>query len=119
MYRFLSFYLELVEVLNNMLIKSQAEIKQIDNVSITENSENGTVNGALWNAHRGSMQDWNYEFAHCMEVTVYTGCCHSPSEETLIQLWKAHYPALVALIQQVTSIIPNNRRESWSSLTLN
>ena len=48
------------------------------------------------------MADWNYEFAQCLELTVYTGCCHSPSEDTLLQLWKAHYPALVASIQQVS-----------------
>ncbi len=47
------------------------------------------------------MADWNYESAQCLEITVYTGCCYSPSEETLLQLWKAHSPALFASIQQV------------------
>ena len=69
------------------------------------NTENGTINGALWQPHLGSMADWNYEFAQCLEITVFTGCCHSPSEDTLLELWKAHYPALVASIQQV---IPDN-----------
>ena len=64
-------------------------------------TENGTINGALWQPHLGSMADWNYEYAQCLELTVYTGCCHSPNEETLLQLWKAHYPALVAFMQQV------------------
>ncbi len=62
------------------------------------------------------MADWNYEFAHCLEITVYTGCCHSPSEATLSQLWKAHYSALVAAIKQVHK---DTERNNWRTNLLN
>ena len=47
-------------------------------------------------------QDWMYATTGCMELTVYTDCCHAPNEKDLPAIWKSHEPALLALIKQVS-----------------
>ncbi|XP_070572081.1 carboxypeptidase D-like isoform X2 [Ptychodera flava] len=62
---------------------------------------NGVTNGAAWRSNIGSMQDFNYDFSNCLEISVYTGCCKYPYEDELNTLWKEHRPALIAMIDQV------------------
>lgn len=49
----------------------------------------------------GGMQDYNYVWAQCLELTLEISCCKFPSETQLPGLWEANRPALLAYMQQV------------------
>jgi Zinc carboxypeptidase len=52
-------------------------------------------------AHSGGMQDYNYIFAGCMELTIEISCCKFPSNETeLSTYWIENRDALLSLIAQ-------------------
>lgn len=66
-----------------------------------ERFENGIVNGASWYLVTGSMQDYNYIFHGCMELTLEISCCKFPSNDKLELHWNENKNALVKLITQV------------------
>lgn len=49
----------------------------------------------------GGMQDYNYVWAQCLEITLELSCCKFPPERDLPDLWEANKPALLAYMQQV------------------
>ena len=48
------------------------------------------------------MQDYNYEHAGCMELTLEVGCCKYPPASQLEQLWLDNREALMALLMEGT-----------------
>eukprot|EP00092_Neocalanus_flemingeri_P003992 GFUD01004298.1.p1 GENE.GFUD01004298.1~~GFUD01004298.1.p1 ORF type:complete len:512 (+),score=80.62 GFUD01004298.1:111-1646(+) len=50
--------------------------------------KNGIINGAAWYEVRGSMQDFNYGFTNCMEITLEVSCCKHPHPQELPEFWK-------------------------------
>nr|XP_020443952.1 carboxypeptidase M isoform X2 [Monopterus albus] len=50
---------------------------------------------------QGGMQDYNYVWAQCLELTLEVSCCKFPPEGDLPALWKENRKALLAFIQQV------------------
>ena len=65
-----------------------------------QGSMRGTIRGALLGEKNGTMQDWNYDVHHCMELAIYTGCCPYPHAADLPKLWKDNHAAMV---QDVTT----------------
>ncbi|XP_066525488.1 carboxypeptidase M [Hoplias malabaricus] len=61
----------------------------------------GITNGFGWYPLQGGMQDYNYVWAQCLEITLELSCCKFPPESELPGLWNANKPALLAYIQQV------------------
>eukprot|EP00794_Sanderia_malayensis_P014035 gene14035-15494_t len=70
---------------------------------VNDHFQGGIVNGAKWNTHAGSMQDYSYDNASCIELTIHTGCCKYPSLGELQVHWKDHKKALITFMQKVHS----------------
>lgn len=47
------------------------------------------------------MQDFNYVFAGCMELTIEMSCCKYPEFSEIEKFWNDNKDALVALLGQV------------------
>ncbi|XP_057179792.1 carboxypeptidase M [Triplophysa rosa] len=65
------------------------------------NFANGITNGYQWYPLSGGMQDYNYVWAQCFEITLEISCCKYPQESELHALWEANKPALLAYMKQV------------------
>ncbi|XP_028254506.1 carboxypeptidase M [Parambassis ranga] len=61
----------------------------------------GVTNGYEWYPLAGGMQDYNYVWAQCLELTLEVSCCKFPPADELPVLWTDNRMALLAFIQQV------------------
>ncbi|KAM8971979.1 carboxypeptidase M [Pelodytes ibericus] len=66
-----------------------------------ESFTNGITNGFMWYQVQGGMQDYNYIYAHCLEITIEVSCCKYPNESTLEKYWTDNKNALMAYLKQV------------------
>ncbi|XP_072483774.1 carboxypeptidase M-like [Notamacropus eugenii] len=69
-----------------------------------ENSINfpdGITNGYLWYPLKGGMQDYNYIWAQCFEITLEVSCCKYPPEENLPDFWNKKRDSLISFMKQV------------------
>ncbi|XP_072326236.1 carboxypeptidase M-like [Scyliorhinus torazame] len=60
----------------------------------------GIVNGAAWYPIVGSMQDYNYMWGQCLEVTLEVSCCKYPPVEELQHFWWDNRDALIQYLKQ-------------------
>lgn len=56
--------------------------------SATPAFENGITNGAAWYPLTGGMQDYQYVWYGCMEVTLEISCCKYPPAYELKKYWE-------------------------------
>ncbi|XP_061770356.1 carboxypeptidase M isoform X2 [Nerophis ophidion] len=68
-----------------------------DDVSFAD----GITNGYRWYPLSGGMQDYNYVWAQCLELTLEVSCCKFPPAKQLPALWLDNRKSLLAFIQQV------------------
>ncbi|XP_015239594.1 PREDICTED: carboxypeptidase M [Cyprinodon variegatus] len=61
----------------------------------------GITNGYHWYPLEGGMQDYNYVWAQCLELTLELSCCKFPQVKELPSLWEDNKKALLAYIQQI------------------
>uniref|UniRef100_A0A146ZP65 Carboxypeptidase M n=1 Tax=Fundulus heteroclitus TaxID=8078 RepID=A0A146ZP65_FUNHE len=61
----------------------------------------GITNGYHWYPLEGGMQDYNYVWAQCLELTLELSCCKFPQPNELPALWMDNKKALLAYIQQI------------------
>ncbi|KAH8039985.1 hypothetical protein HPB51_009241 [Rhipicephalus microplus] len=62
---------------------------------------NGTTNGAAWYPLAGGMQDYNYIWEGCMEVTFEISCCKFPHRRELPRFWDDNKQSLLAYLGEV------------------
>jgi len=48
----------------------------------------------------GGMQDYNYIFAGCLELTLEISCCKFPTNQTLLSHWQRNRDALILYLVQ-------------------
>ncbi|XP_060050954.1 carboxypeptidase M [Erinaceus europaeus] len=65
------------------------------------NSRNGIINGYSWYPLKGGMQDYNYIWAQCFEITLELSCCKYPREEKLLFFWNDNKHSLIEYMKQV------------------
>jgi len=56
---------------------------------------NGTTNGAEWYPLKGGMQDYNYVWHGCLDITLELSCCKYPKASELPEFWRQNQKALV------------------------
>ncbi|XP_048013345.1 carboxypeptidase M isoform X1 [Megalobrama amblycephala] len=80
---------------------SHTEMHNGDSCTDLTDFVDGITNGYHWYPLSGGMQDYNYVWAQCLELTLEISCCKFPPEKQLPGLWEANRPALLAYMQQV------------------
>uniref|UniRef100_A0A3P8TXR6 Carboxypeptidase M n=1 Tax=Amphiprion percula TaxID=161767 RepID=A0A3P8TXR6_AMPPE len=61
----------------------------------------GITNGYQWYPLPGGMQDYNYIWAQCLELTLEVSCCKFPPADQLPVLWTDNRKSLLAFMKQV------------------
>ncbi|XP_039101575.1 carboxypeptidase M [Hyaena hyaena] len=76
-------------------------MKKGDQCKNKMNFPNGITNGYSWYPLKGGMQDYNYVWAQCFEITLELSCCKYPHEEKLPFFWNKNKASLIEYIKQV------------------
>ncbi|XP_070570378.1 carboxypeptidase D-like [Ptychodera flava] len=63
--------------------------------------EDGITNGADWYSLTGGMQDYNYVYHGCMELTFEVSCCKYPDESLLEDFWNKNKISMMKYLEQV------------------
>ncbi|ELW67032.1 Carboxypeptidase M [Tupaia chinensis] len=77
-------------------------MKKGDQCKNKMNFPNGVTNGYSWYPLQGGMQDYNYVWAQCFEITLELSCCKYPREEKLPFFWNDNKASLIEYMKQVT-----------------
>ncbi|XP_056131648.1 carboxypeptidase M [Lampris incognitus] len=72
-----------------------------DSCHISKPFTDGITNGYQWYPLPGGMQDYNYIWAQCLELTLELSCCKYPPVNQLPSIWQQNRAALLAFIKQV------------------
>lgn len=74
--------------------------------------ENGISNGAAWFVIDGGMQDWNYRYVGCNEVTLELSTVKTPAGANLPTFWANNEESMLSYIEQVHRGVRGTVRDS-------
>ncbi|XP_016054942.1 PREDICTED: carboxypeptidase M [Miniopterus natalensis] len=92
---------DVFQYLANSYASRNVNMKKGDQCKSKMNFPNGITNGYSWYPLKGGMQDYNYIWAQCFEITLELSCCKYPREEKLPLFWESNKASLVEYIKQV------------------
>lgn len=78
----------------------------------------GITNGAEWYSFRGGMQDYNYGFHGCMEITLELSCCKYPNARELKKLWDENRESLISYSEQALKGVTGQIYDSMTKLPI-
>lgn len=61
----------------------------------------GVVNGSVWFAIRGGMQDWHYRYTGCIDVTIELNEIKRPSPTLIPQFWDENRESMLTYLETV------------------
>lgn len=70
-----------------------------DGNECNETFPNGITNGAYWYDLSNGMQDFNYVYTNCFEITLELSCCKYPSKNELPSEWRKNKKSLIEYIK--------------------
>lgn len=70
-------------------------------LNCNESFPRGITNGAYWYELDGGMQDFNYVFTNCFEITLELSCCKFPKASELPSEWRKNKRSLIEFMKQV------------------
>ncbi|XP_063364357.1 carboxypeptidase M isoform X1 [Cydia amplana] len=85
------------------LVYSNNHAKMSRGVSCKSGSprfEHGITNGAAWYPLTGGMQDYNYLWHGCMEVTLEISCCKYPPAHELPKYWQDNKESMIKYLAE-------------------
>ncbi|XP_067362551.1 carboxypeptidase D isoform X2 [Channa argus] len=68
---------------------------------VQETFKDGVTNGAQWYDVAGGMQDYNYIYGNCLEITMELSCCKYPFSSELHKEWDLNRESLITYMEQV------------------
>jgi hypothetical protein len=89
---------------DDLLIEALSRRYALNNPAIRENPDfppDGISNGAAWYAIYGGMQDWNYRYTGCIEVTIEIWDQDHPSDTLFPQFWEDNREAMLRYLEGV------------------
>ena len=66
-----------------------------------ETFQSGITNGANWYELNGGMQDFNYVYSNCFEITLELSCCKFPRAKELPKEWYKNKKSLIEYMKLV------------------
>ena len=89
--------------LSSVYANNHRTMSQGSGLCQNDNFPGGITNGAEWYVVEGGMQDFNYLFSNCMEITIELSCCKYPKPEKLQGHWEDNKEALLSYLEAVQS----------------
>ncbi|KAF5270611.1 hypothetical protein FQA39_LY01349 [Lamprigera yunnana] len=68
--------------------------------SSTPGFKQGITNGAAWYPLTGGMQDFNYVWHGCMEITLEVSCCKYPPAQEMPRYWEDNKMSLIKFLSE-------------------
>ncbi|KAF6038138.1 hypothetical protein EB796_003558 [Bugula neritina] len=75
--------------------------RDMTNSSTCRTFRDGITNGAEWYVALGTMQDYNYVWGGCMDLTLEIGCCKHPPYSHIERYWLDNKLAMIEYLRKV------------------
>jgi len=88
---------------DDLLFEEISRLYALNNPMMHQQSRfpDGITNGAVWYVIEGGMQDWNYRFVSCNEVTLEISTVWRPPQSALPTYWADNAEAMLAYLEAV------------------